>query len=68
MGPLGHFTAFDGRFVASFSQKSKRAEGNGSWLNLIQSFFAKMANTLLRAIRVTSEAELKTRIEMYLPL
>jgi transposase len=39
---------------------------HGSWLNLIESFFGKMAKTLLRGIRVTSKAELKTRIEMYL--
>jgi transposase len=39
---------------------------HGSWLNLIESFFGKMAKTLLRGIRVTSKAELRTRIEMYL--
>ena len=39
---------------------------HGSWLNLIESFFGRMAKTLLRGIRVTSKAELKTRIEMYL--
>lgn len=39
---------------------------HGSWLNLIESFFGKMAKTLLRGIRVASKQELKTRIEMYL--
>jgi len=39
---------------------------HGSWLNLIESFFGKMARTLLRGIRVKSKQELKTRIEMYL--
>jgi transposase len=39
---------------------------HGSWLNLIESFFGKMARTLLRGIRVKSKEELKTRIEMYL--
>ena len=39
---------------------------HGSWLNLIESFFGKMTKTLLRGIRVTSKAALKTRIEMYL--
>jgi transposase len=39
---------------------------HGSWLNLIESFFGKMAKTLLRGIRVKSKDELKTRIEMYL--
>jgi len=39
---------------------------HGSWLNLIESFFGKMARTLLRGIRVKSKDELKARIEMYL--
>jgi transposase len=39
---------------------------HGSWLNLIESFFGKIARTLLRGIRVKSKEELKTRIEMYL--
>jgi len=39
---------------------------HGSWLNLIESFFGKMAKTLLRGIRVKSKGELQTRIEMYL--
>lgn len=39
---------------------------HGSWLNLIESFFGKMAKTLLRGIRVKSKEELKSRIEMYL--
>ena len=39
---------------------------HGSWLNLIESFFGKMAKTLLRGIRVNSIEELKARIELYL--
>ena len=39
---------------------------HGSWLNLIESFFGKMAKTLLRGIRVNSKEELRARIEMYL--
>jgi transposase len=39
---------------------------HGSWLNLIESFFGKMAKTLLRGIRVASQDELKARIELYL--
>ena len=39
---------------------------HGSWLNLIENFFAKMAKTMLRGIRVSSKAELKQRIELYL--
>jgi transposase len=40
--------------------------GHGSWLNLIESFFGKMARTLLRGIRVASAEELQARIELYL--
>lgn len=39
---------------------------HGSWLNLIESFFSKMARTLLRGIRVESKDELKMRIEKWL--
>jgi len=39
---------------------------HGSWLNLVESFFGKMAKTMLRGIRVASKAELKERIEKYL--
>jgi transposase len=39
---------------------------HGSWLNLIESFFGKLARTCLRGIRVGSKPELKTRIELYL--
>lgn len=39
---------------------------HGSWLNLIENFFAKMAKTMLRGIRVASKAELKERILKYL--
>ena len=39
---------------------------HGSWLNLIEVFFSKLARTLLRGIRVGSKQELKERIEAYL--
>lgn len=39
---------------------------HGSWLNLIEGFFAKMTNTMLRGIRVSSKEELIRRIELYL--
>jgi len=39
---------------------------HGSWLNLIESFFGKMAKTFLRGIRVKSKHELIMRIERYL--
>src|SRR5665647_550330 len=35
---------------------------HGSWLNLIECAFSKMARTFLRHIRVKSKDELKTRI------
>lgn len=35
---------------------------HGSWLNLVESFFGKLARTLLRGMRVSSKAELKERI------
>ncbi len=48
------------RFEFTFTPK------HGSWLNLIESFFGKMAKTLLRGIRVASADELKARIDLYL--
>ena len=39
---------------------------HGSWLNLVESFFAKLTKTLLRGMRVESKAELKRRIEQYI--
>jgi transposase len=48
------------RFEFTFTPK------HGSWLNLIESFFGKMAKTLLRGIRVASADELRARIELYL--
>ena len=35
---------------------------HGSWLNLIETFFSKIARTFLKYIRVESKAELKARI------
>jgi transposase len=48
------------RFEFTFTPK------HGSWLNLIESFFSKMAKSLLRGIRVASANELKERIDLYL--
>ena len=39
---------------------------HGSWLNLIESFFAKMTHQVLRHIQVTSKAEMVHRLELYL--
>ncbi len=48
------------RFSSVFTPK------HGSWLNLVEGFFSKMARSMLRHIRVASKAELKTRIITYL--
>src|ERR1700757_2352047 len=45
-----------GRFEFVFTPK------HGSWLNLIEGFFSKLARSVLRHIRVTSKQELKDRI------
>jgi transposase len=39
---------------------------HGSWLNIIESFFAKMAKTMLRGMRAGSKDEIIRRIELYL--
>ena len=41
---------------------------HGSWLNLIESFFGKLARTLLRGIRVKSKEELKNRILQHIDM
>lgn len=50
----------EGRFNFVFTPK------HGSWLNLVEGFFSKMARSVLRGIRVASKAELKQRIMAYL--
>ena len=45
-----------GRFEFTFTPK------HGSWLNLIEGFFSKLARSVLRHIRVKSKQELKDRI------
>ena len=50
----------EGRFSFVFTPK------HGSWLNLIEGLFSKMARSVLRRIRVASKAELKQRIMAYL--
>ena len=44
------------RFEFTFTPK------HGSWLNLIEGFFSKLARSVLRQIRVASKQELKDRI------
>jgi len=50
----------EGRFAFVFTPK------HGSWLNLVEGFFSKMARSMLRHIRAASKAELKDRILAYL--
>ena len=45
-----------GRFVFTFTPK------HGSWLNLVEGFFSKLAHSVLSHIRVASKQELKDRI------
>ncbi len=45
-----------GRFAFTFTPK------HGSWLNLIEGLFSKLARSVLRHIRVASKQELKDRI------
>ena len=49
-------TARPDRFEFTFTPK------HGSWLNLIEGFFSKLARSVLRHIRVASKQELKDRI------
>jgi len=46
----------EGRFTLVFTPK------HGSWLNLVEGFFSKIARSVLRHIRVASKQELKDRI------
>ena len=45
-----------GRFEFTFTPK------HGSWLNLVEGFFSKLARLILRHIRVASKQELKDRL------
>ena len=53
---MTYLKSVPGRFVYVHTPK------HGSWLNLIESAFSKMARTFLRHIRVKSKEELKQRI------
>jgi len=52
----GYLATKPNRFDFVFTPK------HGSWLNIIESLFAKMAKTFLRGLRVGSKEELKERI------
>jgi transposase len=49
-----------GRFTFTFTPT------HGSWLNLIESFFSKLARSVLRHIRVSSKHELKERLMTFI--
>lgn len=53
---MGYLASRPGRFVYVHTPK------HGSWLNLVETAFSKMARTFLRHIRVSSKKELKERI------
>lgn len=53
---MNYLAARPNRFIYVHTPK------HGSWLNLIESFFSKIARTFLKHIRVESKEELKERI------
>lgn len=53
---MAYLVSRPGRFIYVHTPK------HGSWLNLIETVFSKMARTFLKHIRVSSKDELKTRI------
>ena len=53
---MKYLESLPGRFIYVHTPK------HGSWLNLVESAFSKMARTFLRHIRVNSKEELKERI------
>lgn len=55
-----YLSSVPNRFEFVFTPK------HGSWLNIIESFFSKMARTVLRFIRVSSKDELKERIKNFI--
>ena len=57
---MRYLSSKPGRFVFVFTPT------HGSWLNLIESFFSKMARAFLRGIRVKSKEELVDRIYRYM--
>ena len=57
---MKYLSSRSGRFVFVFTPT------HGSWLNLVESFFSKMARAFLRGIRVKSKDELVERIYRYM--
>ena len=57
--PCGPLDLHPQRFEFVFTPK------HGSWLNIVETMFSKMARTMLRGIRVASKLELIARIHLY---
>ena len=55
------------RYLASRPQRFQFVfvPKHGSWLNLVENMFSKMARSMLREIRVQSKQELIERIHLY---
>lgn len=62
-----HISAETRKYLASVPNRFEFVftPKHGSWLNIIESFFSKMARTVLRFIRVSSKDELKERIRNF---
>ncbi len=45
--------------------RRRRSSPAGSWLNIVETLFSKMARTMLRGTRVASKQELIARIHIY---
>ena len=54
-----HLQTVPGRFQFAFTPT------HGSWLNLVETLFSKMARSMLRGIRVATKVELIQRIHQY---
>jgi transposase len=57
----GWLSLHPNRFEFVFTPK------HGSWLNIVETLFGKMARSTLRGIRVASKQELNDRIHLYFP-
>lgn len=55
----GYLNTVPGRFAFVFTPT------HGSWLNLVEAFFGKLARQMLKGIRVSSKEELEERIYLY---
>ena len=63
-----HASAETGRYLATVPGRFEFVSASrlGSWLNLVEGFFSRMARQMLRGIRVFSKDELKERILRHL--